>query len=312
MRRAKVTHDLLMQPTGDVPDILIALREVEAVPSAWGACTLEWVSEYVYCLRTADGQQFFIKYLADDDRYGQNELRVNRTLLATAELATPQLLFAVDVRGGTVVCWTWATGADLRHQHRERLPEAFAQLGCFHLAHKNSECVFSPVTHEAYVSIAALLDAEWTTLSGYVGPENRALCAVAFSRLRVGFGTTIHGDMHPGNLRWSQAGFQFVDWGFALNSLNLLDLDYVHSVPGLEAEADEWWTISSAEAAAILPVYFDACGMSAVDWRPIHLAVMARSMLYARCNALNNDDAAGAGRSLRNLGLVLRCFREYA
>ncbi|MBN2004418.1 MAG: phosphotransferase [Anaerolineae bacterium] len=296
--------------TDDVREISAALRGSEEVRTQIGDFLLEPLQENVYGLMNDRGKRFFVKLIAEDDRRGNNELHVNQTLSKTGELPAPQLLFNVKMPGATAACWEWSAGVDLRYRHRELLPQVYAQLGQFHLARKNDGCVCSPATYAEYDSIPAFLAGELEALGSFLDQAEQRRCAAAFSLLEAGFVTTIHGDMHPGNVRRTEDGFQVVDWEFSVNSLNLLDLDYLQSLPGLETEPDdEWWNILPEESEKILPAYFEACGMGDADWRSIHLAVMAWAALRAHYNAAHYKNMAGAARSLRNLRRVLQTLK---
>lgn len=295
--------------TDNVQEISAALRDSAEVRARLGDFLLEPLQDRVYGLMTDLGKRFFVKVIPENDRRGNNELHVNRTLLNAPELSAPQLLFSVKIPGATAACWEWSSGVDLRHRHRELLPQVFAQLGQFHLARKNDDRVCSPTTYIEYDSIPAFLAGEVEVLGAFLGQAEQRRCAAALSRLEAGFVTTIHGDMHPGNVRMTEKGFQVVDWEFSLNSLNLLDLDYLHSLPGLETEpGDEWWDILPEESEKILPAYFEACGMGDADWRSLHLAVMAWAALRSRYNAAHYKNIAGAARSLGNLRRVLQAL----
>lgn len=297
--------------TDDVQEISAALRGSEEARAQLGDFLLEPLQDRVYGLMTDLGKRFFVKVIPEDDQRGNNELYVNQTYLKTAKLPAPQLLFSVKIPGATAACWEWSAGMDLRYRHRELLPQVYARLGQFHLAQKNEGHVCSPTTYAEYDSIPAFLVGELEDLGPFLDQAEQRRCAAAFSLLEAGFVTTIHGDMHPGNVRRTEDGFQVVDWEFSVNSLNLLDLDYLQSLPGLETEpGNEWWNILPEESEKILPAYFEACGMGAVDWRPIHLAVMAWAALRAHYNAAHYKNMAGAARSLQNLHRVLQALRE--
>ncbi len=295
--------------TDNVQEISAALRSSEEARARLGDFLVEPLQDRVYGLMTDLGKRFFVKVIPEDDKRGNNELHVNQTILSASELPAPQLLFSVKIPGATAACWEWSSGVDLRHRHRELLPEVFARLGQFHRTRKNNGRVCSPTTYIEYDSIPAFLAGEVEILGAFLGQEEQHRCADALSRLEAGFVTTIHGDMHPGNVRLAEDGFQVVDWEFSTNSLNLLDLDYLHSLPGLETEpGDEWWNILPEESEKILPAYFEACGMGDANWRLLHLAVMVWAALRSRYNAAHYKNIAGAARSLRNLRKALQAL----
>jgi hypothetical protein len=265
---------------------------------------LEPLQENVYCLRSAI-QRLFLKWIAADDRYGQNEIHINRQFASTPGFPGPRLLFTVPMGQATLAAWAWAAGDDLRRHQREALPRAFAALGRFHAQQRNTEPVSSPTTHHSYPTVQAMLEDELATLT--IGLERAvvAQCKEAFDRLAAGYVTCIHGDLHPGNIRVAADQLQLVDWGYALNSLNLFDLAYVQRHPGLALDATAWWQIGPSEADAVLAAYFATCGMDPVAWEPLHWAVEVWSTLYGYHNASTRQDVAGVTESVARLQVLL-------
>lgn len=266
--------------------------------------TLERLQENVYCLRSA-AQRLFLKWILADDWHGHNEIRVNRKLQATPFYPAPRLLFSVAVNQATLAGWEWAAGTDLRLRQREALPRAFAALGRFHAEHRNSEAVCSPETYAQYPSVRAMLRAELTVLTAGLERAVTGKCAEAFGRLEDSYVTCIHGDLHPGNIRVTARGVQFVDWGYATNSLNLFDLGYVRRHAEQELDGTEWWHIRPCESDAVLAAYFAECDMGELDWGPLQLAVEVWSTLYAFRNALTRQNDVEVANSLDTLHVLL-------
>jgi len=262
--------------------------------------TLEALQENAYGLYSATAR-LFLKWIAADDPYGQNEIRINRQLASTVDFPGPHLLFSVPSGQAMLAGWEWAAGSDLRQHQREALPHAFAELGRFHARHRNAGSVYAPNTRHFYATLAAMLDAELAALT--VGLERAvvAQCAEAFQRLSAGYVTYIHGDLHPGNIRAAAARIQFVDWGYAANSLNLFDLGYVQRHQGQGVDANAWWQIKPSEADAVLAAYFAASGMPQVDWKPLQWAVEVWSALYGYHNAWKRQNVVGVTDSIARL-----------
>ena len=269
---------------------------------------LTHLQENAYRLSSPAGA-YFVKWVAKDDVYGQNEIQINQAILTQADLPAPRLLHVLNGEHGRVACWEWLEGTDLRAQplrtrSRDLLPQAFASLARFHKEQLHSQAVVSPVTRQAFPTIGEMLQAELEVLCQAFDLAIRSRCAASFDLLAEhGYPTLIHGDMHPGNLRLTERGLLFVDWGFALPSLNLFDLDYVQSVD-LDGEK-EWWDITPAEAQAVLPAYFQDSGLSHGDIWAIHRSVMVWNQLRSHFNALSNGDETGARRCRQHLEQLL-------
>lgn len=187
--------------------------------------------------------------------------------------------------------WEWLDGNDLRYQNRDLLPQAFEQLGNFHLEQRHTGQVYSLVTHQPYATIKDLLEGELTFLTAFHDKSVRKEVARAFSLLEAGFTTYIHGDMHPGNLRITEQGLKFVDWGYCISSLSLFDLGYIHTV-NFEDRADKapWWCITPEEAQLVLPAYYAACGLGGHNYNQIHWAVMLWRELWAYYNSIQHEN----------------------
>ena len=266
--------------------------------------TLEPLQDNVYCLQSA-AQRLFLKWIPAEDWHGHNEIRVNRKLQATPFYPAPRLLFSVAINQATLAAWEWVAGTDLRRRLREALPRAFAELGRFHAEHRNSDPVCSPTSYAQYASVRAMLRAELAALTAGLERAVVAKCAEAFEWLQDGYVTCIHGDPHPGNIHVTARGVQFVDWGYATNSLNLFDLGYVRRHVGQELDGTEWWHIRPCESDAVLEAYFAGCGMGKLDWAPLQLAVEVWSTLYAYRNALTRQNDVQVIDSLDTLHMLL-------
>lgn len=267
------------------------------------ACDLDKLHERTYRLRGRD-RSYFIKWISNSDEYGINEIMVNREILPTANIPTPRLLFESKGEEATLACWEWLEGVDLRHQHRNLLPKAFAMLAEFHAAQRHDKSVYSHATHQAFSTIKEMLEAEADLLCSFCGGSARSRCESILLPLEVGYSTLIHGDMHPGNIRFTQHGLEFVDWGYCTSSLNLFDLDYVRSVP-LGEQQVPWWIITPSESESVLPAYFEACGLGDLDYTRVHQAVMLRSELGSYRNCIQRKDQPGAALCRHNIDLFM-------
>jgi hypothetical protein len=246
------------------------------------------------------GRPYLVKWISAHDTAGQNELRVGRMFRKQALLPVPQLMFEKPVEGGVIAGWEWAEGVDLRMHRRDRLPEVFGWLGQLHRAMRNQGPVSAPPTGRKYPTAGKLLQAESLRLTALVDPPLRSQCTDLLGRLEIGYPTMIHGDMHPGNVIAGDDRVWFVDWGYACNSLNLFDLDYIHSVPMPDSQ-HFWAIIHPLEAGPVLAAYFEAAGLPSADALPVHRAVMVWNLLRSLENGLENGFASEVSRARRQL-----------
>ncbi len=269
---------------------------------------LEHVQELAYRLHHKN-RSYFIKWIPPDDQYGLNEIQVNREIAAKANSPVPRLLFVSQTERASLACWEWLEGVDLRHQHRHLLPDAFARLGEFHSAQRHDQFVYSPTTHQAFASIREMLKDEVDFLCSAYDGSAKSQCGSILSLLEVGYPTLIHGDMHPGNIYFTEAGLKFVDWGYSIRSLNLFDLDYVQSLSlntPVNTSELSWWVITPSESEPVLRAYFNTCGLGGLDYKQTHLAVMLWGELRACHNSLANNDQAGAAVCHQNIERLIR------
>jgi hypothetical protein len=257
------------------------------------------IQEFAYRFQY-DEKTLFIKWILGSDLNGLNEIKINQTWLPDSELHTPQLIMVLPSESGYLAAWEWIEGKDLRNQHRELLSQAFAQIGRYHQAHRNRAPVISPISKHEYSSIPEMLKGELALLcADFPDPIPQALL-VDF--LSIGYATRIHGDLHPGNIHAVGENLFFTDWGYAINSLNLLELEYIQSVE-FEPASDpgEWWLIRSEEARVVLPAYFDACGLDGCNVILIHWAVMVWAQLQSHFNSIVNRNPEGSRICRRNI-----------
>ncbi len=292
-----------MTPKPEPDTIMAAVLEAWPWSPLSGPLKLTHLQANAYELRHGSGA-LFVKVIPHGDPIGMNEIVVNQTLLTRDDLPVPRLILTTGVGDATLACWEWLEGGDLRTGSRHLLPEAFALLGRFHLARRHTGPVFSPTTHTAHGSIRELLDAERAVLCDGWNPDVKSACDPLFAMLEIGYPTLIHGDMHPGNLRLTERGLQFVDWGYARHSLNLFDLDYVRSVD-LGDEGPSWWTIQPAEAPAVLSAYARTCGLPFAGVLQAHHAVMLWGELCGHYNAMRKGDRKGAAQARQKVNLLL-------
>jgi len=116
----------------DAVDVLacLAARRPHGLPP--GELSIREIQEHVYQLNVASKWQFLVKWIARDNHLGQNELRVTRVLRRHKLIPAPPLVFEQTMSQGSFAGWVWIQGHDLREKGRDRLPEAFAQLGQIH------------------------------------------------------------------------------------------------------------------------------------------------------------------------------------
>jgi len=138
-----------------------------------------------------------------------------------------------------------------------------------------------------------MLVSESDRLTAHFDENIRVRCGEIISRLAAGYPTLIHGDVHPGNFLLSDRQIYLVDWSYACNSLNLLDLDYIHSLT-IQVGNLPWTIIQPTEAAMVLPAYFRAAGLGHLDPFLTHQAVMVWNLLRNHENFVQNGYRAEA------------------
>lgn len=284
--------------------IIRSLRE--NLPSLRGVTSedLEVVQERAYRLLIAP--PWFVKWIPADDELGQNEIKVDQTVLQGWESVAPRLLHVLHLEDGVIGCWEWLDGDDLRYHWRDLLPRAFAKLGRFHLAHRYSGEVFSLVTQEVYGSPKELLEAEYQLLCSYHGERMAREAKPYFSLLlEVGFPTQIHGDLHPGNIRLHAGDVRLVDWGYSRRSLNLFDLSYVEAIRQEPVDLEEWWIITPEESLGVLSAYGAVVGVPAEKMLQVQHAVMVWAKLWAYHNSVRHGNKSAAERSRQQIVQVL-------
>ena len=274
----------------DAAGVLSVLRSDPEPAGEWSAKAL---GENTYLIQQNE-QVFFAKWIAGNDRRGQNEIEINRMVLGVTSLPVPKLLRVLPAGADRLAVWEWVEGDDLRSKHRERLPEAFRRLGEFHAARRGKGPISSPITGQTYETVEAFLEGETRALCMDLSPAQQEACACRLQRLSCGYPTLIHGDMHPGNVRLGSSGLMFLDWGYARRSINLFDLDYVRSIPIRPPETD-WWIIQPEEAEGVLAAYFSTCGLPDAETGEIHFAVMVWAALW---NLYNSRQFTGDARTL--------------
>lgn len=284
----------------DVSNILAAFQ---AVPELAGEWAVEPIGEKIFRAQ-CNGRSFFVKWITADDRRGRNELEIKCTVLVDAPISTPRLLHVIPSGTDSLAVWEWVEGDDLRSAHRELLPEAFRRLGVFHASQRGNCPVSSPITGQIYETVQALIEGELRTLCADLSPARRDRCACILQRLSCGYPTLIHGDMHPGNLFATSSGPLFVDWGYSRCSINLLDLDYVRSIPIQPPETD-WWIIQPEKAGEVLSAYFSTCGLPDVNVKETHHAVMVWAMLWSLYQLRQSKDSATRAICQQRLDFLL-------
>jgi thiamine kinase-like enzyme len=282
--------------------IIQALKQKRPEFANIDAQYLEHVQEHAYRLHTAPS--YFVKWIPNDDRLGQNEILVNQTILQKSTISTPRLEFTIKLEEGWIACWEWLDGTDLRYQHRDYLPQAFSQVGCFHAQLRHQQTVYSLITHQRFDTIKELLKDELKFLCAYHDDSVVLQAKTAFSLLELGYPTYIHGDLHPGNIRLAGKSLRFVDWGYCISSLNLFDLGYVETIHFGGAEENEWWNIPPNEAKTVLPAYFEASGMNRNNIDQIQQAVMLWSKLWSYHNCVRNDKKVEALKCRQDIDLL--------
>lgn len=268
-----------------------------------GEISLKVISGKVIRL-TAGEQSYLVKWISAKDSAGQNELRLGRILARQGKVPLPRLMFEKKVEGGVVAGWEWIDGHDLRFQDRQRLPEVFAKLGQLHKALRNNKEVIVPLRNHPFSTIKDMLAMEAYRLGNLYSPTFGARCVEILSRLEIGYPTLIHGDMHPGNVLVSSENVWFVDWSYACNSLNLFDLDYIHSQP-LPGSEPVWTVIGPGEAIPVLAAYFQSAGMEPADILKTHQAVMLWNLLRKYENCIENTYVAEINQTRQQIQSLL-------
>jgi len=291
-----------MLPMNQEDKIIQTLKEQRREFSNIDKQQLEHVQERAYHLHTAPS--YFLKWIPNDDRLGQNEIWVNQTILQKCDFSTPSLKFTIKLEEGSIACWKWLDGTDLRHQNRDYLPQAFAQLGRFHAQQRHQQTVYSLITHQGFDTIKELLKAELDFLCTYHDASVIRKAKTAFLLLELGYPTYIHGDMHPGNLRLMGNSLRFVDWGYCISSVNLFDLGYIETVRFQSTEESGWWNITPDEAKTVLPAYFEASGLDCNNIDQIQRAVMLWSKLWSYYNCVKNDKKTEAVKCKQDIDLL--------
>lgn len=259
---------------------------------------LEPIQDKVYRLWTTPS--YFIKWIPDNDRLGQNEIWVNQTILQKEDALAPCLIFTIRLDEGSVAGWEWLEGIDLRHQHRDYLPQAFAKLGQFHANQRHEGVVYSLITRQGYNTPKELLESEHKFLCTYHDDEITRKAMSAFSVLEAGYPTYIHGDLHPGNIHLTGKGIRFVDWSYSISSLSLFDLSYVETICFEATDGNEWWSITPDKSKKVLPAYFDASGLEEDHIDQILQAVMLWTKLWAYYNSIR----------LENKSVAIKCKQQ--
>ena len=262
--------------------------------------TLELIQENAFEVRT-ESCSYFVKWIAEDDEYGQNEIRINQEILADNELPAPRLVEVIKTSAARIACWEWLNGSDLRQNERQHLARAFERLGQFHKKQRHHGSVYSPITRQPFLSAKELLDDDWNFLTTACDIPQYARRS-HLAPLETGYPTIIHGDMHPGNLRLTANGLYFVDWGFAQPSLNLFDLDYIHAI-ALDPNPD-WWIIRPDEAASVLPSYYQSCGMDGANQSQLQRSIMIYTELHSLYNATQKNNQEGAAHCRIHLKIL--------
>jgi thiamine kinase-like enzyme len=237
-----------------------------------GHLELEQIQQDVFRL-SADSDPYFMKWIPRDNKAVHDELGAHEAgRLASEELA-PSLKAVLEQSGGRIAIWEWLEGGDLRVDRRDRLPEAFSVLAAFHQRRRHDGPLISPHSRQQFSSASDLVSAEQAQLVPLVEAPAQGTAGACLDRLRIGYGTYIHGDMHPGNVLATAAGLRIVDWSLSIPSLNLFDLDYVESV-ALDPPSKFWAYMLPPESESVLKAYASRCGLEGSDILQVHLAVM--------------------------------------
>ena len=231
----------------------------------------------------------FLKWIPDDDHKGNNEIRKYREILDTDDIHIPDLLSIIPTPGGVLGVWKWLEGEDLRIANRERIPQAFEMLGRYHRKRCKVEQLESDITHKKYGSISDLLDSELESIWTFADDSLKCKCRRSLAVLENGFPTHNHGDVHPGNMVFSEGYIYFVDWGYSHFGFNFSDLSYLWDNNICSDCPDGWWMIKGDEAEKSMKAYLESVGQSEQSARDIMLAVMLRNQLHSYANAIGNE-----------------------
>ena len=229
------------------------------------------LKENAYRLSSATGP-YFLKWIPNQENIFHDELNEEHLKILSASVYAPTLLFPQGFEGGTLAIWEWLSGEDLRKENRHLLPAAFASLGDFHQGCRHDLPVLA-ADRQAFRTVDELVSAEQARLTPLIEESDQYAFRACLNRLRQGYATYIHGDMHPGNIFKTRRGFQFVDWSLMVPSLNFFDLDYIESVK-LDLPMQFWAYMDPKEAEPILESYASHCGLDDIDILGIHIAVM--------------------------------------
>ena len=246
----------------------------------------------------------FLRWIPYDDDKGNSEIQKYNEILDANDIFIPEFIGSITAPGGVLGLWEWLRGTDLREANRHKIPHAFAMLGKYHKKKRKRSSLESDITREEYKSIPDLLDAEveylWTFSDDSMKNDCRRLLAV----LENGFPTLNHGDVHPGNMVFSEGEIYFVDWGYSHFGLNFSDLSYLWDNNIYSDCPDGWWMIQGDEAENSIAAYLESIGLSKLPAREIMLAVMLRNQLYSYSNAIANgleEEAIECENLLKNL-----------
>ena len=230
----------------------------------------------------------FLKWIPYDDDKGNSEIQKYKEILDANDIFIPEFIGSIPSPDGVLALWEWLGGTDLRTENRQEIPHAFAMLGKYHKKKRKQSSLKSDITRKEYKSIPDLLDAEveylWTFSNESLKNDCRRLLAV----LENGFPTLNHGDVHPGNMVFSEGEIYLVDWGYSHFGFNFSDLSYLWDNNIYSNCPDGWWMIQGEEAEKSITAYLEAIGLSKLPARDIMLAVMLRNQLYSNTNAIAN------------------------
>ncbi len=284
-------------------DVIRAIRErCEGLENVQES-DIERIKENVYWVKGK--RNYLLKWIGKRDELGLNEIWVNQNVLEKDVIINvPKLIAVIQMRKSIVACWEWETGTDLRRENRNKLSDAFTAIGKFHYRHRHKGLIQSLVTHQTYETVTALLQSESEYLCRHHGESVFPKVSKAFSKLETGYATWIHGDFHPGNIRWTENGVQIVDWAYAIRSLNLFELSYVEVMQ--LSDDDEWWIITPSEAKSVLPAYFQAAGMDGSDIYEVQRSVMLWAKLWAYDNSIKRGNGAEVNKTKQQIDAILQ------